>query len=264
MPRLRARTAAATAVAAAALVLTVKAQVPSVRALQIENIGLPAVVEQGFVWDVERAPQRPQALQRVARSQQAGVVGASGRAYTPGRVIVRFREGMSTEERRGVVRLATPSGEIAPRPEHADFDLVSIDVTEDAEAVAGGLAARTDVVYAQAAYRVHALAPFVPNDPDFQSQWNLHLINMERAWEIQPLAGSTVTVAVVDTGVAYKDATLTANIPGFTNAGIRYPPLGVRTIPFSAAQQLVGGAAASRIVAPYDVISRGVNPPLDL
>jgi serine protease len=264
MPRLRARTAAATVVAAAALVLTAKAQAPAVRALQIENIGLPAVVEQGFVWDVGGATQMRRGLQRVARSQQGSVIGASGRAYTPGRVIVRFRDGMAVEERRSLLRLATPSGEITPRQEHADFDVVTIDVAEDAEAVAGALAGRPDVVYAQAAYRVHALAPFVPNDPDFQSQWNLKLINMERAWEIQPLAGSTVTVAVIDTGMAYRAATLTANIPEFINAGIRYPALGVLTIPYAAAPQLVGGAAASRIVAPYDVISRGINPPLDL
>jgi len=263
MPRVRARTAAATLVAAAALVLTVRAQAPAVRALQIEDIGLPAVVEDGFVWDVNRSPLMPQALRRIERSQQAGVIGASGRAYSPGRILVRFRDGMSMEERRAAVRLATPSGDIVARREHADFDTATIDLAEDAEAVAGALAARPDVLYAQPAYRVHALAPFVPNDPDFPSQWNLHLINMERAWEIQPLAGSTVTVAVVDTGVAYRAATLTQNIPGFFNAGIRYPPLGIQTIPFAAAPQLVGGAAASRIVAPYDAISRGLNPPLD-
>jgi len=263
MTRFRARTAGATVVAAATLVLTVRGQVPAVRALQIADVGLPAV-EEGIVWDVNRSPQMPQALDRVARSLQGAVVGRSGRAYTPGRVIVRFRDGMSLDERRSVVRLATSSGEITPRPAHADFDLVAIDEAEDAEAVAGALVGRPDVVYAQAAYRVHATA-FVPNDPDYLStQWNLRLINLEKAWDIQPLAGSTVTVAIVDTGMAYRAATVQANIPSFTNRGVRYPALGTQTIPFAAAPQLVGGAAASRIVAPFDIISRGINPPLDL
>src|SRR4029079_2459049 len=45
--------------------------------------------------------------------------------------------------------------------------------------------------------------------------------------------------------------------------GIRRPALGVQTIPYSGAPQLVGGAASSRIVAPFDVTSNGANPPLD-
>ncbi len=262
MLRYRVRTAAATTLAAVALVATVRGQISGVRALQIANVGLPAV-EEGLVWDVNRSPQMPQALDRAARSQRGAIVGRSGRAYTPGRVIVRFREGMSLDERRSAVRLATSSGEITPRDTHADFDLVTIDEAEDAELVAGALTARPDVVYAQAAYRVHAT--FVPNDPDYLStQWNLRLINMEKAWDIQPLAGSTVTVAVVDTGMAYRNATVTANIPSFTNRGVRYPALGTQTIPFAAAPQLVGAGNACRIVAPYDVISRGLNPPLDL
>src|SRR2546428_12960868 len=153
MLRFRARTAGATIVAVAAIVLTVRGQAPGVRPLQIQDVGLPAI-EEGFVWDVTRAPQMPQALDRVARSELGAVVGTSGRAYTPGRVIVRFRDGMSLDERRSVVRLATSSGEIAPRSAHVDFDLVSIDEAEDAEAVASALAARPDVVYAQASYRV--------------------------------------------------------------------------------------------------------------
>jgi serine protease len=127
------------------------------------------------------------------------------------------------------------------------------------------------VVYAQAAYRVHST--FVPNDPDYgRFQWNLRLINMEKAWDIQPQAGSSITVAVVDTGLAYRSLTITANIRAFTDsAGRRHPALGVQTVPYSAAPQLVGGSANScgsnpgivRIVAPYDVTSGGVNPPLD-
>src|SRR5439155_1577641 len=129
---------------------------------------------------------------------------------------------------------------------------------------AAALAARSQVVYAQAAYHVHAT--MVPNDPNYSVlQWNLPLVNMERAWDIQPDAASTVTVAVLDTGVAYRNATITVNIPAFRNAGINYPALGASVVPYAAAPQLVGanGANASRIVAPFDILSNGVNPPLD-
>ncbi|ACK65170.1 peptidase S8 and S53 subtilisin kexin sedolisin [Rippkaea orientalis PCC 8801] len=39
-----------------------------------------------------------------------------------------------------------------------------------------------------------------PNDPDYSKQWNLHNINIERAWEDSK--GEGVTVAVIDTGVS--------------------------------------------------------------
>src|SRR5436189_185233 len=83
----------------------------------------------------------------------------------------------------------------------------------------------------QAAYRIHPM--FVPNDPQYATlQWNLPLINMERAWDIQPQAGSSITVAVVDTGIAYRNATLSVNIPAFRNEGILYPALGPQIIPY--------------------------------
>ena len=49
-------------------------------------------------------------------------------------------------------------------------------------------------------------------------QWNLPLINIERAWDIQPQAGSSITVAVIDTGMAYTNATLTATLAAFKDS----------------------------------------------
>src|SRR5437868_4349842 len=266
MRRFRDRTAAATLLVAAALVLTVDGQAPPQSSLHVENIGLAAVEETGAIWSEARPGGRVDAIKRAAReiSAQNSRVGTSGRAYTPGRVIVRFHDDVAAAERRTVARLASDTAEVAERPSYADFDIVRIDPAEDAEAVAAALAARSQVVYAQAAYHVHAT--MVPNDPNYSVlQWNLPLVNMERAWDIQPDAASTVTVAVLDTGVAYRNATITVNIPAFRNAGINYPALGASVVPYAAAPQLVGanGANASRIVAPVDILSNGVNPPLD-
>ena len=265
MVRFRGRTAAAAAVVAAALVLTVKGQTPA-PSLHIENIGLSAVEENTAIWSEARPGGRVDALKRAARETAArnSRVGASGRSYTPGRVIVRFHDDVPAAERRTVARLASDTADIAARPSYADFDIVRIGVNEDAEAVAAALAARPQVVYAQPAYHMHAT--MVPNDPNYATlQWNLPLVDLERAWDIQPAGASTVTVAVLDTGMAYRSLTITVNIPGFRNAGINYPALGPSVVPYAAAPQLVGvnGANASRIVAPFDIISNGVVPPLD-
>lgn len=45
-------------------------------------------------------------------------------------------------------------------------------------------------------------ASFQPNDPNYQKQWNLKLINMPQAWDSS--RGKGVTVAVLDTGIAYE------------------------------------------------------------
>jgi serine protease len=121
---------------------------------------------------------------------------------------------------------------------------------------------RPEVQYAQVAHRVHAL--MVPNDPLYLSQqWNLPMINIEKAWDIQPQAGSAITVAVVDSGMAYQNATLTATLPAFRDAnGQLYPALGTVTIPYSAAPQLVSPTGASRIVAPHDFVNE-TSTPLD-
>lgn len=43
---------------------------------------------------------------------------------------------------------------------------------------------------------------FVPNDPMYKNQWHLDAINVPEAWTVTK--GEGVTVAVIDTGVAYK------------------------------------------------------------
>jgi serine protease len=100
----------------------------------------------------------------------------------------------------------------------------------------------------------------VPNDEYYkQLQWNLPLIDMERAWDIQPGAGSSITVAVIDTGLAYTNATITTNILGFRDRLGIYPPIFNARIPYSAATQLV---TPGRIVAPRDFV-HGDDMPFD-
>jgi serine protease len=165
-------------------------------------------------------------------------------------VIVKFRDGTSSASRLASLRTSSSrTATISTRPESADFDIVTIGRNEDVEAVAASFRGQAGVEYAQAAYVNHAM--FVPNDPLYkQLQWNFPLIDLERAWDIQPQAGSSITVAVLDTGVAYTDATFDVNLPGFSDSnGNTYPALGEVTIPYSAAPQLV---TPGRFVSPRD------------
>ncbi|HEY6211809.1 MAG TPA: S8 family serine peptidase [Vicinamibacterales bacterium] len=246
MARIRARAAVLTGAVACAAILIAHGQTSSPLAI-VPGLGLPAVEESFALTYTPGASPLRDALQR----ERAG--GDTG--YVPGRLIVRFRDQSSTIEREAAIRhaLGEPSAFIAQRPEHANFDLVRIDAADDAEVAAETLGYEPSVEYAQAAYRLRPT--FVPNDPQYATlQWNLPLLNLEQAWDIQPSAGSSIVVAILDTGLAYTNATVTATIPAFTNRGVAYPALGRVTIPYSAAPQLVGNGNASRIVAPHDFI----------
>jgi len=248
------------AAAAALATLGLRAQVAERNGLQIrEGLGLPAVYLEGLDSDGSHTPSSYESRRRTAISatMHTDGVSSSGARYDRGHLIVRFRDEADAPARMRAISSATRSGEIAARPSYANFDVVTVDPNEDAEAVARALSTRAEVQYAQADYRVHTM--FVPNDPLYASmQWNLPLIGMEKAWDIQPQAGSNITVAVLDTGIAYTNATFTRNLPAFIDdQGVHYPALGNQTIPYSAATQLI---TSGRIVAPHDFIWDGTQP----
>jgi len=233
-----------------------------VRHLDIQNLGLPAVEQQTAIWSEARSTQRLTVERTSTGAGAPSRIGAFHRSYTPGRVIVRFRDDVEMPDRRSIARLASDTADVRARSAYADFDVVEIDPAEDPEAVATVLNTRPEVIYAQPSYHVHST--FTPNDPRYADlQWNLPLVNMEKAWDIQPQAGSNVTVAVIDTGMAFQTGTLTVNIGPVVADGRSYPALGRQTIPFAAAPELVGGSGVGRIVAPFDAISNGVNAPID-
>ena len=208
-------------------------------------------------------PGSPEALIRESLRYSAVTLdrtGTSGAHYIAGRVIVKFRDGMSTDARVRAMATVSRTAAVSARPSYANFDVVGIDPGEDPEAMAAALRQRADVVYAQPAYRVRPA--FVPNDPYYKElQWNLPLIDLERAWDIQPAAGSNITVAVLDTGVSYANTTVKAHAYAFRDdQGVLYPDLGDLTLDFVLAPDLGPG---TRFVAPYDFIWND-NVPLDL
>jgi serine protease len=127
----------------------------------------------------------------------------------------------------------------------------------DAEAVAAELSQRPDVEYAQARYRNYPMLR--PNDPLYDRQWNLPLLDMERAWDVQPAAGRDVIVAVLDTGVAYRTATMLYNSTfawRLTRNSPVFPPLGLVEVPFAVAPEL----GDAKFVSPRDFIWNNEAP----
>ncbi len=176
--------------------------------------------------------------------------------YLDGSIIVKFRVGTSIAAQRAI--LAMIEGESTPSPSYANFDIVAIDAGADPEASSRRLSAQPDVDYAQARYKVGPM--FVPNDPLYASQWNFPAIDMERAWDINKGATSAITVAVLDSGVAYRSAMLRFNTLPFRIGAAMFPSLGQVDVPFAAAPDLAG---ADRFVAPRDFIWDD-NDPVDL
>jgi serine protease len=217
-----------------------------IRAL-VADIAAPAIDRGVRDKDTPRAPHTS-AADRPAGTDQ----------YLRGSLIVKFRPGTAAASQRST--LARVGGFTTQALPYADFDIVTIDPAADAESAARDLASQPDVEYAQARYRFHP--HFTPNDPLYARQWNYPAIDMERAWDINPGATSQVTVAVLDSGVAYRNAVLRFNARAFrlTANGPVYPALGTIDVPFAAAPDLAG---VDRFVAPRDFIWNDTNP-LDL
>jgi len=276
MPRVRQRPIAGAAVCAGVfLVLAARGygQAPGPARVIVDRFG-PAAIERGISPLQTRAPGTPNEMRRRSirpASQAIDRAGRAGAAYRPGRVIVKFKDGASPAAKSSAMSAVSRTAALSARPDFANFDVVTIGADEDAESAADAFRARADVEYAQPAYRVHP--EFVPNDAFYKQglQWNFPLIDLERAWDIQPQAGSSITVAVVDTGVAYTSATARFHANAFredsdgfteppTGSGTLYPALGDLTLSFAAATEL---GPSSRFVKPHDFIWDD-EMPLDL
>jgi serine protease len=212
----------------------------------VRDLGLPGIDVGLRDQDapIEPAGRGTRGLARVER-----VDATSARLLLTGSVIVKFRDG--TGQGAVLSTMRTVAGSAIERPSHADFDLMTIAAGADPEAVAAVLRAQPDVEYAQPRYVNYPMLR--PNDTFYDRQWNFPAIDMERAWDIQPQAGSEITVAVLDSGVAFRTSTIRYNsrFPFRLEAnGPVYPPLGIVDVPFAVAPEL----GDAKFVMPRDFI----------
>jgi subtilisin family serine protease len=139
----------------------------------------------------------------------AGPSGAgSGPSPRDAGLIVRFEPGVSASERRHV--LAEHGLASERRLARAGLELVEA----ASPSAAAALEAEPQVQYVEED-RVYPLAA-TPNDPEFGQMWGLHAdpddddIDAPEAWDLT--TGSSVIVAVIDTGIAYAHPDLSQNV----------------------------------------------------
>jgi serine protease len=154
---------------------------------------------------VNRAANAPEVL----RVQPRRGRDTSATPYVPGHIVVKFAADVSPQAMSTMT--AEIGGHAVHGVSHADFVYVDIAAEADPVAAAARMARKPGVVYAEPDARVFTM--FHPNDPLYRYQWNLQKIDMERTWDINRGAKSSIIVAVIDSGVAFEDKGAFAQAP---------------------------------------------------
>ena len=118
-------------------------------------------------------------------------------------IIVKFRGGLQPAEAPAVV---AELGCAVRRESAFTPSLKKIEIPDGwtPSQLIALFADRPEVEYVEPTYR--DVATFTPNDPQYSAQWHFGMVGMEAAWDAVPSRGSTsVTVAVLDSGIAYED-----------------------------------------------------------
>jgi len=140
--------------------------------------------------------------------------GNSRASAVPHALVIDFRDGTPAEEvaeRAGRWGLPLRLNSV----EGTRSGIAIAEQVEDVDAALAAARADPDVEEAEPLVTVEALA-FTPNDPEFSRQWNLRMIRMPEAWELS--RGKGVTVAVIDTGIAYEDHDDFVQVPDLAGA----------------------------------------------
>src|SRR5262245_3247255 len=130
MGSLRARASLAALVFAAGVLVHGQS---SERHLIFENLGLPGI-DEGLIVDETHTPRAPEAQRRAAtRTALHGDSTRGSAPYVAGRLIVKFRDQATAADRQAALAEVSPTARMQARPSYADFDIVRLDPTDDAE-----------------------------------------------------------------------------------------------------------------------------------
>jgi serine protease len=135
--------------------------------------------------------------------QAGGPVQMPAEDFVVGEVILDLRDGLSIADARGAA--AAVGGEVSPLafvPAHAALFKVRVPGSRARTlAAAAELSRQPGVAHAEPNWLRHAL--YQPNDPLFKHQWHMRLVRAPETWDLT--TGEGVTVAVLDTGIAYGE-----------------------------------------------------------
>jgi serine protease len=158
--------------------------------------------------------------------------------YIPGEVLIKFRDGVEASGR--VRALSATRAGIEERNARWIGDVLWVRAAgePDAAQLASVLERQPEVAWAQPNYFRRAKAR--PNDPEYaELQWNLDLIEMPRAWDVNQGASESVIVAIIDSGVT--TVTQSFDFPLWTGQRIETVSIPFRVNPDLSASRILPG-----------------------
>ncbi|RKG86654.1 S8 family serine peptidase [Corallococcus terminator] len=147
-----------------------------------------------------REPEVPAGPDAVAQAEVAEAVAGGSDDVVSGAIVVDFKDGTTKAE-----------FDAWEQAWGVDLEFNSLEGPRTGVTLAVGVGDVEDVLQRirqnpaveSAEPLMHVRSSFTPNDPQYESQWNLRMIDMPKAWDGN--RGKGVVVAVIDTGIAYED-----------------------------------------------------------
>jgi len=165
---------------------------------------------------------------------------AGGDGVTADEITVRFKPGITEAS---IARLNARAGVSAiESSDGSRLQRVKVPGGKSADAVLAAF--RASPLVAEAGLSRNARILDTPNDPKFSNQWHLRSTDggmwADTAWDLAPNRGAGVTVAVIDTGVAYES--FNGSLGGSPQTFVQAPDLAEQRLQRSAVvDHVVGG-----------------------
>ncbi|OHB55820.1 MAG: hypothetical protein A2173_10245 [Planctomycetes bacterium RBG_13_44_8b] len=140
--------------------------------------------------------------------------------YAPGQIMVGFKPDVSQSTVEALAESLNCS--IIRKMRKRNVYLWRVKGINNEQQVINQLQTNPDVLYAERNGLVYPSGQKIPNDPDFEVQWNLHQtsnadINAPEGWyeiynKFNRIGNPDIVIAIVDTGVDYNHPDLTASM----------------------------------------------------
>jgi thermitase len=147
--------------------------------------------------------------------QFAGISKASRRMpeIVPGRLLVKYRAGVSTSRRNNLMMAA--GARIERDLPRLGVHAIELPEGADMNAYAEMLRSRPEVEFVEPDYLVYPVGEMVPDDPMYGSQWHLPAVSCPAAWGMT-MGSDQITIALCDTGVEASHPDLASKlVPGW-------------------------------------------------